>query len=114
MRPWKRIAWLAMRRAPSTVTKYGSHLRPFVTWAGERRLADITAQEIEFDFLGPWSHDKKPWTVHTRIAALRSLYDFAERFDLIERNVMRKIDSPTVDSRVGNWGPRMLSSTSGY
>jgi hypothetical protein len=62
-------AWLAMRRAPGTVTKYGQHLTPFVEWAGdERRLADITAQEIEFSFLAPWSQTVAAPTLRNRIA----------------------------------------------
>jgi integrase len=97
-------AWLAMRRAPGTVVKYTQHLRPFVEWAGARALADITASEIEFEFLGPWSLTVEKPTLRNRIAALKSLYDFAERFDLVERNVMRRIEPPPRDDRgVGSW-----------
>ena len=61
-----------MRRAPGTVVKYTQHLRPFVEWAGGRALADITASEIEFEFLGPWSLTVEKPTLRNRIAALNA------------------------------------------
>jgi integrase len=92
-----------MRRAPGTVTKYGQHLRAFSEWAGVRKIAEISASEIEFEFLGPWSRDVSAATLRNRIAALRSLYDFSERFDFVERNVMRRIEPPPRDDRMGTW-----------
>ena len=75
-------AWLAMRRAPGTVTVARAASRSFVDWAGDRPLSGITTEEIEFKFLGPWSQSVSVATRRNRIAALRSLFDFAERFDL--------------------------------
>jgi integrase len=96
-------AWLALRRKPATVDKYTAHLRPFVAWAGARPLAEISAREIEFEFLGPWSQTVAKPTVRNRIAALRSLYEFAERFELVDRNVMRRIEPPPRDDHMGDW-----------
>lgn len=95
--------WLAMRRSPGTRAKYGQHLRALEDYAGNQPLADLTAQELEFDFLGPWSQGKTPATIRNRIAALRSLYIFAEKFDFVERNPMNRIDAPQRDDRIGTW-----------
>lgn len=95
--------WLKARRAPSTVEKYHQHLQAFTAWAGERPLGEITAREIEFEFLGPWAANVTKATRRNRINALRSLFDFAERFDLIERNVMRRIERPPREERMGDW-----------
>jgi integrase len=96
-------SWLAMRRAPGTVSKYAQHLSAFEQWADGRELLGLTAAEIEFQFLGPWSQGVSAATLRNRMAALRSLYDFAERFDLVDRNPMRKIDQPKRDDRMGDW-----------
>lgn len=96
-------AWLAMRRSPGAVTKYAQHLRALNAWAGDRPFGELTAREIEFEFLGPWSVTVSKPTLRNRIAALRSLYDFAERFDLVDRNIMRRIEPPPRDDRMGDW-----------
>jgi integrase len=90
--------WLGMRRrSAGTRAKYAQHLRELEDWAGERLLSDLTAQTLELEFLGPWSRSKTSATIRNRIAALKSLFDFAERFDLIESNPMRKIEAPPRD-----------------
>ncbi len=96
-------AWLALRRSPGTVAKYGQHLRAFADWAGDRDLCEITAREIEFEFLGPWSQTVAKPTIRNRIAALRSLYEFAERYELVDRNIMRRIEPPPRDDHMGDW-----------
>jgi integrase/recombinase XerD len=95
--------YLSMRRADGTQTKYGQHLRAFEEWAGGRSIDSIEAHEIEFQFLGPWSQGVKSSTLRNRISALRAFYDFCERFDHVERNVMRKIEPPAREDRMGNW-----------
>jgi integrase/recombinase XerD len=96
-------SYLGMRRSEGTRTKYVQHLRDFEQWAGDRSLDSITAQAIEFEYLGPWASGVTAATLRNRISALRAFYDFAERFDYVERNVMRKIESPARDDKMGNW-----------
>jgi integrase/recombinase XerD len=93
----------AKRRSPGTRAKYGQHLVAFEEWAGSRELTSIDAQAIEFDFLGPWVENVSPATERNRISALRAFYAFCARFDYVDRNPMRKIDSPERDNRMGNW-----------
>jgi integrase len=95
--------WLSMRRSEGTRIKYGQHLKAFQEWAGNRPIESITAQEIEFEFLGPWAQTVSAATLRNRIAALRSLFEFCERFEYIDRNPMRRIESPPRDEKMGNW-----------
>jgi len=95
--------WLGMRRSEGTQAKYGQHLRALEEWAGDRPITKLTAQEIEFGFLGPWSQGKSSATIRNRMAAMKSLFEFAERFDIVERNPMRKIEAPARDEHMGNW-----------
>jgi integrase len=90
-------SWLSMRRSTGTRAKYAQHLRELEEWASDRLLSELTAHELEFEFLAPWASGKTAATIRNRIAALRSFFDFAERFDLIERNPMRKIEAPARD-----------------
>jgi integrase/recombinase XerD len=92
-----------MRRSVGTRAKYAQHLRELLSWAGDRPLTELTAQEIEFQFLGPWSETVSSATLRNRIAALRSLFEFAERFDFIELNPMRRIEPPPRNDRMGIW-----------
>jgi integrase/recombinase XerD len=95
--------YLGMRRSEGTRKKYVQHLRDFEAWAADRPLGSITAQVIEFEYLGPWGSNVTPATLRNRIGALRSFFEFCERFDYIERNPMRKIESPAREERMGNW-----------
>ncbi len=95
--------YLSMRRSEGTRTKYLQHVRDFEQWVSGRSLDSITAQAIEFEYLGPWASGVTAATARNRISALRAFYDFCERFDYIERNVMRRIESPARDDKMGNW-----------
>ena len=60
-------------------------------WAGERRLAEITAKDLEFGFLAAWEDEfrrrnkREPSSnsMRTAIQALSSFYNFLERFDFL-------------------------------
>jgi len=95
--------WLAMRKSAGTRDKYAQHLRALETWAGDRPIPEVTASELEFGFLGPWGAGKTPATIRNRMAALKSLFAFCERFDIVEKNPMRRIEAPARDDHMGNW-----------
>jgi integrase/recombinase XerD len=106
------MAYLSRRgRAQRTRTKYGRYLRDFVAWAGEADPGEITAQEIELEYLGRWCEQFEehrgrppaPHMVRLHIGALKSYYAFLERFDLIGKNPMRQIDSPQPPRRPNDW-----------
>src|SRR5579885_514587 len=79
------------QRTASTIERWRPELRRFVEWAGERELADLTAQEIEFGFLTEWEQQfearngrpPSPNSLRAVIQALASFYRFLERFDYL-------------------------------
>jgi hypothetical protein len=83
-------------------------LKLFAQWAGDREPDTITAREIELDYLGQW-HDEwerrngRPPSDNTKrnhIQALRALYKFLERFDLLKApNPMTRIEAPKIKRR---------------
>jgi integrase len=106
------MAYLSRRgRAQRTRLKYERYLRDFGNWAGDRDPGEISAQEIELQYLDQWvrtfrerrGDDPAPHTLRLHIGALKSYYAFLERFDLITRNPMRQIDSPQVPQRANDW-----------
>jgi integrase/recombinase XerD len=98
-------------RAPATRVQYAVYLDPFIAWVGSRALGEVTAQQVELDWLGQWydgfqqRHGRvpAPKTVANHLTALTSFFAFLERFDYVERNVMRRIDPPKVTQRVNDW-----------
>jgi integrase/recombinase XerD len=96
-------AWLQGRLQDSTIAKYKEQLKPFVAWAGERWIEDLTAHEIELDFLTPHRARVGKSAQSARIAVLRGLFRYAIRFDIIERNPMDKLDAPRVEHVMQNW-----------
>jgi integrase/recombinase XerD len=106
------MAYMSRRgRAERTRAKYARYLNDFAEWADQRSPGDITAQEIELDYLGQWfdqfqERRTRPPATHTvrlHIGALKSYYAFLERFDLIGKNPMRQIDSPQPSQRRNDW-----------
>jgi len=86
-------SWLEADRSPATLRKYGRLLRDFGAWLGERELGDVSARELELGYLARFN-GHAPATRRIQVAALRSLYNFAERFEFVERNPMRGINGP--------------------
>lgn len=86
-------AWLEGNRSRGTVTKYRQLLGAFAEWLGERDLGDVRARDLELEYLARFNGHSAA-TRRNHVAALRSLYNFAERFDFIERNPMRSINGP--------------------
>lgn len=85
--------WLRMRRSEGTRLKYASLLRPFVEMFEGRALGTITASEIELQHLSRYA-GLSPATQRNHFAALRSLFECAERLEWVERNPMRKLEVP--------------------
>jgi site-specific recombinase XerD len=99
------------QRAESTVERWRPELRRFVEWAGERTLAEITPQELEFSFLATWEadfvtrngRDPSPNSVRAVMQAVGSFYRFLEKFDLLVtgegsrlRNPALVLEAPTI------------------
>jgi integrase len=106
--------WMYSRRrgrASATQVQYAVYLDPFVAWVGDRDLKEITAHQIELEWLGQWYEDFQqrhsrlpaPKTVANHLTALTSFFTFLERFDHVDRNVMRRIDPPRATQRPNDW-----------
>jgi integrase/recombinase XerD len=91
--------------------QYAVYLEPFIGWVGERDLADITAQQIDLEWLSRWYADfdrrygrpPAPKTVANHMTALDSFFTFLERFDYVPKNPMNRIDPPKVIQRPNDW-----------
>ena len=106
--------WMYFRRrgrTSATQVQYAVYLDPFVAWVGDHDLNEITAQQVELDWLGWWYENFQvrhgslpaPKTVANHLTALTSFFTFLERFDHVDRNVMRRIDPPKVTQRPNDW-----------
>ena len=104
-------------RAASTRQKYRAALREFERWGDDRGPAELTGQDIQL-FLSDWASNftdrygrsPSPATQKSLITALRSFYDYADRFDFLvgpdgmaAKNPMSAIDSPTVPQKANDW-----------
>jgi integrase len=104
--------------ASSSEQRNGHYLRDFARWVGQRSLGEITAFDIDQGFLAEWcdeferrnGRDPSPKTLSNLISQLRSLFNYAERFDLLVdaegkpvRNPMAKIDSPKIRREIKDW-----------
>ena len=96
---------------PATIEKYDGYLVPFLGWVGDRDLGEIPTREIEFGYLGDWERrfverygrEPSPATVNIHITALRSLGEFLERKEFIDRDPLRRIDLPLRPQRKNDW-----------
>jgi site-specific recombinase XerD len=106
--------WMYSRRrgrTSATQVQYAVYLDPFTAWVGDRDLNEITARQVELEWLSQWyddfgkRHDRlpAPKTVANHLTALTSFFTFLERFDHVDRNVMRRIDPPKVTQRPNDW-----------
>ena len=98
-------------RAETTIERWQPELRRFVAWAGERQLAEITPQQLEFGFLTVWEQefrerngrDPSPNSLRAVMQAIASFYRFLERFDFLVdeqgqrlRNPALALEAPTI------------------
>lgn len=98
-------------RSRATRVQYAVYLEPFIAWVGDRDLADVTAHEIELGWLGQWYGEFEqrygrlpaPKTVANHMTALDSFFTFLERFDMVARNPMNRIDPPKIVQRPNDW-----------
>lgn len=97
-------------RQPSTIRHAEVMLRPFLAWAGADAMpADVSLRDVELDFMPCWEADFQARNGHSPSRSsqrcmhltIRSLYAFADRFDLlldhdgnIVRNPLRKLEAP--------------------
>lgn len=104
------------RRARAS--KYLGYVDQFREWACNRNPADVTADEIEFEYIVVWEqrflamHGRcpSPRTTRNRLAALRSFYSFLENREWLRDsdgraaiNPMRRIESPKIPRRPNDW-----------
>ena len=100
-------------RSPGTLAKYLPIVRHLVAWAGPLDVCALTAGEVDL-YLAGWeaafeAERGRPLSrasVRVRIAALRSFFDYLERFELLRgrdgrpaRNPMRAIVAPRVQQQ---------------
>ena len=99
------------RKAAATIERWRPELERLVVWAAGRRLAELTSAELELGFLPEWEagfrdrHGREPAanTVRAVVQALRSLFAFADRYELLVdeqgnrlRNPALALEPPTI------------------
>ena len=75
-------------RSPGTRRKYGEALSRFAAWLGDQPPTSLRPSEMD-SFIGQWQQEfvarrgrtPSPATYRLQIAALRSLFNWAERFE---------------------------------
>jgi len=105
-------------RSDKTLRRYGPILDSFAEWAGERRLSEIDARELDFGFFAEWSEQfearngREPSAqslrgVHT---TLSSLYRFLVNYGLLTdeegrpvANPMLAVEPPKIIRRRNDW-----------
>jgi site-specific recombinase XerD len=98
------------RRSPRTILQYQPVLRDFAIWAGDRPISDLTAFEIE-SFLASWiksfeqrrGRTPSDHAVKGQIVALKSLFKYLDRGDLVPSNPMKAIDPPSISQKQNDW-----------
>lgn len=98
-------------KAPHTLVRWRPELRRFAEWAGERALHEITAADLDADFLPWWEadfrarnhRDPSPNSLRAAIQALRSFYAWLEKFDRLRdpdgvpfRNPAAALEAPVI------------------
>jgi site-specific recombinase XerD len=113
------LSYLARRqKAPNTIVKYRQILAVFGLWLGTRSPTDVTAAELEFEYLDWWherfisTHERLPSlnSQRNQITTIHSFYDFLERRDWLldaqgrpVRNPATRLDTPRVPQRQNDW-----------
>jgi site-specific recombinase XerD len=97
-------------RRPHTIRQTDMVLRAFRRWSGDDSPAAITLRDVEFRFFPEWEEDfesrnhrhPSPSLARSLRIALRGLYEFLDRFDLLTdedgapiRNPLRNLDVPS-------------------
>lgn len=85
--------WLGARRAPGTLRTYKQLAKPLVGQYGDRAIASLTVDDIEFGFLAQYA-GKADATKRNYYIALKSLFDLAERHDWVLKNPLKRIEAP--------------------
>lgn len=91
-------------KSPKTVERWRPELARFVAWAGDRRLWEITAADLDGDFLVTWEiafkartgREPAPNSLRAVIQALKSFYAWLERFDRLLDGDGRPFRNPTL------------------
>ena len=92
------------RKAEATIERWRPELERLVVWAAGRRLAELTSAELELGFLREWEaafchrHGREPAanTVRAVVQALRSLFAFADRYELLVDEHGNRLRNPAL------------------
>jgi integrase len=105
-------------RSATTLKRYGPVLDSFAEWAGDRRLSEIDASELDFGFFVAWSqqfevrngYDPSAQSLRGVHTALSSLYRFLANYGLLTdseghsvQNPMLAVEPPKVTRRRNDW-----------
>lgn len=115
----KFLVWLKRKgKAQGTLDRYGPDLNAFGAWAGQRRLSEVTAVDIDFDFFPKWIEDfearnsRQPSqaTLKALHGSLSSMYRFATNYAFLVdeegravSNPMLAVEAPKVSQRRNDW-----------
>lgn len=92
---------------PASVVRYAIFLRQFVGWLGERHPEEVSAVDIDGDYLRSWyerfesQRGRTPSrnTLRNHHCALNAFYVWLERMDHVSTNPMRKLKAAKPERR---------------
>jgi integrase len=80
---------------PSTLNQYTFTLRQFISLLGDKRLNEYTLSDLD-KYRDARLAKNKPVTFNVELRALKSLFNKAERWSIIDNNILRKISAVSV------------------
>jgi len=91
-------------KAAQTLERWRPELRRFAEWVGERELHEITAADLDAEFLPWWEaafrvrngRDPSPNSLRAIIQALRGFYGWMEKFDRLVDHEGKPYRNPTI------------------
>ena len=97
-------------RTQSTIDLYHRPLEAFATWAADREVNTFQPRDMEayFDhYEGDFymRNDRLPASNTRRKVdqAIRNFFEWADRYDYVDKNPMRQIDPPPVFRKTNDW-----------
>jgi integrase/recombinase XerD len=99
-----------LERAASTIDLYRRPLMHFAEWAGDRDMKSFEPRDMEMYFdhyeADFFERNGKAPAANTRrktYQALQNFFQWASRFDYIDKSPMRQIDAPPVFRKQNDW-----------
>jgi len=88
------IATTANGRSPRTVQSYREKLGHLADFLGDPPIEGVTTQEVRRFVAAQYDKGLSPFTIKSRVRALKRLWNFAEAEGIIEENPARRIQTP--------------------